>query len=204
MVKLVFDFAYSQLGDDSGGLVGRRTSARVSRMLRPAKLTIDGRDVLCVIRDISNGGLQLQLFHDLPLHSNLSIELDDGSRHQIRKVWVAGDRMGCAFLQAVDIGPILSGESCVRPRRQPRLEVEHDAVLWSNGVKVAVVLRDISQRGAAIDCSARLMIDELVRIESGVLPTLYAKVRWRSPPRYGLVFEQTFRMDQLARVCLAL
>lgn len=204
MVKLVFDFAYSQVGDEPGDQVGRRMSARVSRMLRPAKLTVDGRDVLCVMRDISNGGLQLQLFHDLPEHGDLVIELDDGSQHKIRKVWATGDRMGCALLHPVDVGPILSGTGRSRPRRQPRLEVEHDAFLWSNDVKVPIVLRDISQRGAAIDCPAWLMIDELVRIESRVLPALYAKVRWRSPPRHGLVFEQTFRIDQLARVCLAL
>jgi hypothetical protein len=45
------------------------------------------------------------------------------------------------------------------------------------------------------------MIDELVRIESAVLPTIHAKIRWRRPPRYGVVFEQTFRLEELALAC---
>jgi len=43
-------------------------------------------------------------------------------------------------------------------------------------------------------------MNELVRLETGVTPPLYAKVRWRSHPRYGLVFEHTFRLEELARI----
>ena len=43
-------------------------------------------------------------------------------------------------------------------------------------------------------------MNELVRIDTGVTPPLYAKVRWRSHPRYGLIFEHTFRLEQLANI----
>jgi len=89
----------------------------------------------------------------------------------------------------------------MHPRRQPRLQVEHDAVLYAGDREMPIVLRDISQRGAAIDTPNWLLIDELVRIQSPILPTVYAKIRWRRPPLYGLVFEQIFGMAELAKLC---
>jgi len=73
-------------------------------MLRPAKLLVDGREFLCVFRDLSNGGLQLQLFHDLPEYDQLEVEFDSGQRYPIRKVWKSAGRMGCAFLEHVAAG----------------------------------------------------------------------------------------------------
>jgi len=92
----------------------------------------------------------------------------------------------------------------LRGRRPPRLNVAVEAVLSTSGLRTPIVVRDISQRGASIECSGWLMIDELVRLECDFLPTLHAKVRWRRPPRYGLVFEQTFRLDELAEACAGL
>lgn len=202
MVKLVFDFGEAEIKDDPSSALGRRLSTRYLRLIRPAKLLMDGRDLLCVVRDISNGGLQLQLFHELPEHDEIAIEFDSAHRYPLREVWKSGGRMGCAFLQHVDIKPILSSEGLEHPKRQPRLQVDHDAHLFSDGKKVPVIVRDISQRGVALDCPAWLMIDELVRLESKAIPPVYAKVRWRSPPRYGLVLEQTFGMASLAKICL--
>lgn len=60
--------------------------------------------------------------------------------------------------------------------------------------------RDISQQGACVQSDKWLLKNELMRLETGVTPALYAKVRWRSHPRYGLTFEHTFKLDELARI----
>jgi len=39
-----------------------------------------------------------------------------------------------------------------------------------------------------------------VRVDCDWLPPLDARVRWRRRPHYGLIFEQTFRFDELARM----
>jgi hypothetical protein len=44
------------------------------------------------------------------------------------------------------------------------------------------------------------MVDELVRVEANGLSETYAKVRWRNHPQYGLLFEQTYRLDELAQI----
>ena len=182
----------------------RRAAARVTVMIRPAKLIADNREFLCVVRDVSEGGLKLRLFHALPQHRHLTIEFENGERHAIRLVWQAGELAGCHFVAEVDLPRLIAAHDGPYPRRQPRLQVEVSAVLCTGGLRTPITMRDISQRGAAIDCPGWLMIDELVRIESEVLPTMHAKIRWRRPPRYGVVFEQTFRLEELALACARL
>jgi len=182
----------------------RRATSRVTVMIRPAKLIADSREFLCVVRDVSEGGLKLRLFHALPRHSLLTIEFENGERHAIRLVWQTGELAGCLFVGEVDLPRLIAAHQGPYPRRQPRLQIEVPAMLCTGGLRTPITMRDISQRGAAIDCPGWLMIDELVRIESEVLPTMHAKIRWRRPPRYGVVFEQTFRLEELALACARL
>lgn len=180
----------------------RRATPRVTVMIRPAKLIADSREFLCVVRDVSERGLKLRLFHALPEHRHLTIEFESGERHAIQLVWQSGELAGCHFVGEVDLPRLIAAHEGPYPRRQPRLQVAAEAVLCAGGLRTPITMRDISQRGAAIDCPGWLMIDELVRIESDVLPTIHAKVRWRRPPRYGVVFEQTFRLEELALACV--
>jgi len=182
----------------------RRAAPRLTVLIRPAKLIADGREFLCVVRDLSDGGLKVRLFATLPACRELVIEFDNGERHRIRLVWQEADLAGFLFVDEVDIDRLIAAQQGNYPRRQPRLNIELEAVLCTAGLRVPVIVRDISQRGASIECTGWLMIDELVRLESKVLPTIHAKVRWRRPPRYGLVFEQTFQLPDLARVCAEL
>jgi len=182
----------------------RRNANRVTLLIRPGKLIADGREFLCVVRDLSEGGVKVRLFQPLPEHREIAIEFDHGNRQRMQLVWQSDDHAGFCFIDDVNVDALIAAHNGSHPRRPPRLHVAVDAVLVTSGLRTPIVLRDISQRGASIECSGWLMIDELVRIESRVLPTLHAKVRWRRPPHYGLVFEQTFRLDELAEACARL
>ncbi|MBC2667489.1 PilZ domain-containing protein [Novosphingobium flavum] len=182
----------------------RRAAPRLTMMIRPAKLIADDREFLCVVRDLSKGGLKLRLFAPLPRHRRLIIEFDNGERHLIEQVWHEGDMAGFRFAGEVDLVRLIAVQQADHPRRQPRLNIAMEATVCTGGLRTPVILRDISQRGASIECNGWLMIDELVRLECAVLPTLHAKVRWRRPPHYGLVFEQTFQLPDLARICAEL
>ena len=202
MKKLAEEFPPSGGGDDQGaGLTERRNGSRVTVLIRPGKLIADRREFLCIVRDVSEGGIKVRLFARLPEHHQLEIEFDNGERHVVQLVWQAGELAGLSFADKVDVEQLIAAHCGNHPRRQPRLRIALDAVLCTSGLRTPVRLRDISPRGVSIECTGWLMIDELVRIECDRLPTLHAKVRWRRPPYYGLVFEQTFRIEELARVC---
>lgn len=203
MDRLAREFVNCEAGIDSVD-AERRASQRVTLLIRPAKLIADDREFLCVVRDLSDGGIKVRLFAPVPDHQRLVIEFDTGERQRIKIVWQAGELAGFAFVDPVDVDRLIASHQGTFPRRQPRLNVAFEAVLCTAGLRTPVVVRDISQRGASVECNGWLMIDELVRLESEVLPTLHAKVRWRRPPRYGLIFEQTFQLPDLARACAGL
>ena len=204
MDKLAREFVVPPEAAQASSEEDRRAAGRVTLLIRPGKLVADGREYLCIVRDVSEGGVKVRLFQPLPEHREIAIEFDHGERQRLQLVWKAGDQAGFFFIDEVDVDVLIAAHNGPHARRPPRLHVAVDAVLMTSGLRTPIVLRDISQRGASIECSGWLMIDELVRIESSVLPTLHAKVRWRRPPHYGVVFEQTFRLDELAEACARL
>ncbi|MES2491928.1 MAG: PilZ domain-containing protein [Pseudomonadota bacterium] len=171
------------------------------KMVRTAKLIADDLEFLCVVRDVSAAEVTVQTFHPLHAYRELAVEFDTGDRHALGMARQQGDKMNCTFVTPIDCARLLAVQAGSRPRRQLRVNLEFPATLCTNGLRTPVMLRDVSPQGASIECNGWLMIDELVRIECASLPTVYAKVRWRRPPRYGLVFEDTFRIDDLARAC---
>lgn len=177
-----------------------RAAPRFALLIRAAKLIVDGREYLCILRDASATGVKIRLFTPIPEHSRLAIELGNGDRHDARLVWTTHDHAGLQFLEEVDVQRLINERGGAHPRRQVRLRVVLDAVLHAGGESSHVRFHDISQQGACIECEKWLAMNELVRLDTGVMPSLYAKVRWRDHPRYGLVFEQTFKLDELARI----
>ena len=179
----------------------QRGAPRFTLLLRVAKLIVDGREVFCVIRDASTTGLKVRLFTPLPPHAELAVEMANGDRHRARCVWNADDHAGLQFAMPVPLDQLLDEAKASGQRRHVRLRIALDGVLHSGGEVVTVKLHDISQQGAGIDSDKWLLLHELVKIETGLLPPIYAKVRWRDHPRYGVIFEQTFQLENLARIC---
>lgn len=177
-----------------------RGAPRFTLLLRTAKLIADGREFLCILRDASATGIKVRVFHPLPEHHRLELELGNGDRHPIELVWDSDDHAGFRFIEEIEVRKLIDDSHGAFPKRQLRLRITLAAMIHSGGAAAPIVLRDISQQGACIECDKWLLVNELVRIDTEVLPPIYAKVRWRSQPRYGLVFEHPFRLDELARL----
>lgn len=183
-----------------------RAAPRFTLLIRAAKLILDGeREFLCVIRDASAAGLKIRLFNPLPdHHGSISVEMSNGDRYAVEIVWQKDDFAGFRFVDGIDVERLLDESHGSFPKRNVRLRIQLDAMLHSGGEAVHVAFKDISQQGACVECDKWLMMNELVRVETGVLPAIYAKVRWRSHPRYGLLFEHTFKLDELAHIAAPL
>jgi hypothetical protein len=177
-----------------------RSAPRFALLIRTAKIIADGREFLCIIRDASATGVKVRLFTPLPQSRELCVELVNGDRYPGEIVWQSEDYAGLRFLEEIAVERFLDEGGGAFPRRQVRLRIALDGVLHSGGEAVRVAFHDISQQGACIESEKWLLMNELVRVETGITPALYAKVRWRSHPRYGLIFEHTFKLDELARI----
>lgn len=178
----------------------QRSGQRYTLLIRTAKLTCDAGEFLCVVRDVSREGVKIRVFHPLPAGAGFAIDLGSGESHAVVKVWEKGDLAGFRFVQPVALDELLADAPDGLKRRAMRLRLELPLVIHAHGEAFEATFVDISQHGAGIQCDDHLAMDERVRLTCKVLPELTAKVRWRRKPLYGLIFEQTFRFDELARL----
>lgn len=176
-----------------------RASPRFTLLLRCARLVADGHEYICVLRDVSATGAKVRLFHPLPPAGHYELELPDGSRHAARPVWTGDSHAGFRFLQPIDVRRMLDERAADRPRRPLRIGVDDTAHLIAHGAGREVRLVNISQQGACIECDERLSMRQIVKIQTDLFPVVTARVCWRRQPRYGLVFETGFALEEFAR-----
>lgn len=180
----------------------QRSGQRYTLLLRAGKLVLEAGEYLCLVRDVSDRGLKVRLFHPLAIDPVCELELGNGERLTIERAWQQGEQAGFRFIQArIDIHTLID-ESGPFPKRHLRLRLDPPLPLLvaAQGLSEAGVLCDISQHGGAVAIERRLPIHAQVRIHAPRLPELHARVRWRRGGMHGLVFQQGFRLDELAEL----
>ncbi|MGB5778454.1 MAG: PilZ domain-containing protein [Allopontixanthobacter sediminis] len=188
-----------------------RAAPRFTLLIRTAKLVCGRAEYLCVIRDVSAEGISVRLFHPLPpaeqlpadIDSRFVLEMQTGDRHPVRSIWEKPGEAGFQFLTPVDVEQMIRRSSRF-PKRELRFAAELPVKLAISGAKYHAVLHNISQQGAMIETGEHLKIAQTMWIESRTMPDIEAKVRWRQGERYGLIFDTTFRIGDLAEIVHAL
>ncbi len=175
----------------------RRDEGRIALLIRSAKLVCDIGELLCVIRDVSASGVKLRLFHPLPPGDRYELELANGERFEIFKVWEEEGQAGFRFEKAVDLGHIVAEESQF-PKRPVRLKLDADAIICVAGQSCAATILDLSREGVRVQTSVPLAISQKLRIWADDLPELDAIVRWRRKPEFGLVLPRVMSFEELA------
>lgn len=178
-----------------------RETPRITLMLRAGKLVFGQAEYLCVLRDVSEKGFKVRLFHSLPaVHDSGQLELGSGVRYPIQKIWEDGEIAGFGFVDAPVSLAGLAEETGPFPRRHLRLKLDVPGVVSSlSGARMCFV-QDISQLGALIVCDPPLPLGARVTVTGSGLPELAGIVRWRKRDAHGLVFARAFRLDELARL----
>jgi hypothetical protein len=179
----------------------RRSGTRFALLIRPAKLLCGRFEYPCVMRDVSEDGVSVRLFHPLAEHDRWAIEMLSGDCYPIEPVWQEGLAAGFRFAKPVDLDQILANAGPY-PNRPVRLTMEVPAILEHGSRKSHVTLSNISQQGARLESSEYLALGQLVVLQSDCLPRIHAKVRWRKNEQYGVVFEETFKLAELSALAV--
>ena len=187
----------------SGG-IDQRAAPRIALMLRVGKLRMAQGEFLCVVRDASASGIKLKLFHPLPEQGRCELELGTGDRYELDFVWERDGHAGFAFRRgAIDLGDLIS-ETAPHRRRHLRLRFDRPVTFIQDGEPRQATLCDLSQHGAMIDYGERLPLGLALALEGDGLPALEGRVRWRLGRAHGLVFQRSFRLDELAMLAASL
>lgn len=180
-----------------------RSAPRFTLLIRAAKLVGPSGEFLCVIRDASETGVSVRLFHPLPPGDDLMLEMPSGDRHPLERVWEEDGKAGFRFRQRVPLGRIVEDRSAYA-KRPVRVRLEVPCTLMLGNRRARATIGNLSQHGALVRTSEHLSLVQRVRIEADGLPEIAARVRWRRDDRYGLSFEDTLQFGQLAALAFDL
>ena len=187
----------------TGGLRPRReqrSDKRVVSVFRLAKL-IGEQEELCLIRDISAGGLKAEVFSPKTEGEAVAVDFGDGQLHAAQVKWTQDDCVGLAFDAKINVARTLMQVPAPGDRRARRLRLmlEVGAFVLLPRRRVACQVIDVSQGGAKIRTGLRLGVGDRVRLEIDGLGIISGMVRWVRDGHAGIAFPAPLPYRDLAR-----
>src|SRR5205085_9146007 len=101
----------------------QRASERHLSLLRVGSLLIDNRRELCLIRNISAGGMMIRAYSPLKAGTPVSIELTQGEPVSGVVQWSKDGQLGVSFDRPIDVVGLISAPGDGPRPRMPRIEV---------------------------------------------------------------------------------
>lgn len=177
----------------------RRSSERFLSLLRVGAIMLDGRRELCLIRNISAGGMMIRSWSTIAPGTRLSVELKHGDPVPGVVQWVEEDLTGVTFDTPIDVvGLLTMNDDGPRPRL-PRIEIDASACVREDGSLARGRALNVSQGGVCIDCQAELTTGGDVVVTLPGFTPVAGVVKWRSGSSYGIGFNRTLALPELVR-----
>jgi hypothetical protein len=178
----------------------RRSGERHLKILRVGTLVVDGRHELCLIRNISAGGLMAHVYSALTPGQTVTVELKSNQPLAGQVVWVSDGNAGIRFEIAMDVSELLANPAVMdngwRPRT-PRVEIDRMATLRSGARTTWVQVRDISQSGVKLECETPPGEGEEIVVTLEGFRALHGVIRWSGGGHCGVAFNQFIPFAEL-------
>ena len=175
----------------------RREGERHVTLYRVGSIIIDGRRELCLIKNISAGGMMIRAYCDVTCDMRVSVELKSGHPIQGAVSWVRDSSVGIAFDEPVDVIDLLSA-SMEGPRpRMPRIEIDCYANIRDGSTVHRMRLRDISQGGLKVEITTTLASGTDVIVTLPGLEPQPCVVRWNEAGYTGITFNRLLALPLL-------
>lgn len=185
------------LSDAPPPLTERRDGERHLTLLRVGSLLIEGRRELCLIKNISAGGMSIRAYCAITAGTRLSVELKCGQPVSGTARWIDGDVVGVAFDEPVDVVDLLAASMDGPRPRMPRIEIGSAAYVREGAATHRVTARDVSQGGIKIETGQELTLGAEVVVTLPGLAPQPAVVRWHDNDSYGITFNRVVPLPEL-------
>ena len=196
--KLVETTLYS-LSADAPACPDRRHGVRYVSLLRVGALIIDDRRELCLIRNVSAGGMMIRPYSPIAAGTRVSIELKQGDPVSGVAQWTDSGLVGVSFDTPIDVLALLNAPTG-RPRpRMPRIELSCTASLRSNGSVFRARVANISQGGICVDSPVDLELGDDVVVTLSGLHAAAGVVKWKDGAFHGIGFNRVYPVDELMK-----
>ena len=175
----------------------RRDGERHFTLFRVGALVIGDRRELCLIKNISAGGMMIRAYCPLEPQTPVKVELKHGSLVSGKVSWVQDQAVGIVFDSSIDVVELLAS-SMEGPRpRMPRVEVESVGTVRDGAFVHRIHARDISQGGVKIETNRDIAPGTDVVVSLSGLPPQPGVVRWRDSNFYGITFNRVVPLPLL-------
>ena len=194
--KLVETTLYS-LSPDAPERPDRRSDERYVSLLRVGALMVDGRRELCLIRNVSAGGMMIRPYSPIAAGTSVAIELKQGDAVRGIAQWCDKGLVGVTFDEPIDVLALLSAPGGNPRPRMPRIELGCTATLRYEGQVFRARVINISQGGIRVDAGVDMDVNGDVVVTLDGLHAAAGVVKWREGDYYGISFNRVYPVDEL-------
>lgn len=175
----------------------RREGERHLTLYRVGSVTIDQRRELCLIKNISAGGMMIRAYCTIPIGTSLAVELKSGQPILGAVTWVREHNLGVTFKEPIDVIEILSASMDGPRPRMPRIEVQGFATVREGASTYRMRTCDISQGGLKVETMTILPTGcDVVVMLPGFAP-MPGVVRWTEDGFSGITFNRLLSLPLL-------
>ena len=175
----------------------RRSDERYVSLLRVGAITLDGRRELCLIRNVSAGGMMIRPYSPVAPGTQLTVELKQGDSVSGVVQWSDKGFVGITFDEPIDVLALLSAPGG-RPRpRMPRIELNCTATLRHEKTVFRAPVANISQGGMCVHSPVDLEVGCDVVVSLTGLHSAAGVVKWRDGDYYGIGFNRVYPVHEL-------
>lgn len=160
-------------------------------------MTVEGRRELCLIRNISAGGMMIRPYSPIQVGARLSVELKQGDSVSGSVQWSDNGMIGVGFDAPIDVVALLTATDGKPQPRMPRIELSCSALIRHDGDVFRVDVVNISQGGICVSSRDRLGIDADVVVTLNGLHAAAGVVKWRDGDCYGIGFNRVYPVGEL-------
>jgi hypothetical protein len=175
----------------------RRDGERHFTLFRVGALVIGERRELCLIKNISAGGMMIRAYCALEPQMPVKVELKHGSLVSGKVSWVQDQAVGVAFDSSIGVVELLASSMDGPRPRMPRVEIESVGTVRDGAFVHRIQARDISQGGVKIETSRDIAPGTDVVVSLTGLPPQPGVVCWRDSTSYGITFNRVVPLPLL-------
>lgn len=175
----------------------RRSDQRQLTLFRVGTILVGPRRELCLIKNISAGGMMLRIYCALRVGEQVDVELKTGVVIRGRVSWLRDSQVGVAADQPIDVVEILASDSIGPRPRMPRIETDATITVRQGAAVYRLRARDISQGGVKVEAPPRLSGNEEIVVSLAGLQPQRGMVRWVADGHAGLSFNQPLSLPEL-------
>jgi hypothetical protein len=171
----------------------RRGGLRALSILRVGRVVSGDEDQLCVVRNISAGGVMFECLQPPPVGRHLIVELRSDKRMPGTVRWVREGKVGLQFDHEIDVEQMLREDRSplLRHRARPPRFVRRGTMrLIVGGESVPAAIVDISINGARCHPELPVRTGEPVVAALDEVGAVNAEIRWVRGDVAGVRFEK--------------